>query len=65
MIAYFVRHQTAANLLMIAIILLGVIGAASIRRDVFPEFASDYINVQIVYKGASAEEVEEMMEKLK
>jgi len=58
-IAYFVRHPTAANLLMLIIILLGAIGAFSIRRDVFPEFKSDFINVQVIYKGASAEEVEE------
>ena len=59
MIAYFARHPTAANLLMISIILLGVAGSMSIRRDVFPEFSSDYVNVQMIYRGASAEEVEE------
>jgi len=60
-IAYFVRHPTAANLLMLVVILLGVLGSLSIRRDVFPEFTSDFVNVQVIYKGASAEEVEEMI----
>ena len=59
MIRYFVRHPTAANLLMVTIILLGVLGTISLRREVFPEFTSDYINVRVVYKGASAKEVEE------
>jgi len=58
-IRYFVRHPTAANLLMLIIILLGVLGAFSLQREVFPEFASDFINVQVLYKGASATEVEE------
>ncbi|MBN2474067.1 MAG: efflux RND transporter permease subunit [Pirellulales bacterium] len=59
MIGYFVRHPTAANLLMLAVVLLGLLGAVSLTREVFPEFASEFINVQVIYKGASAEEVEE------
>lgn len=59
MIGYFVRHPTAANLLMLVIVLLGLLGMSSLTREVFPEFASDHINVRVVYKGASAEEVEE------
>ncbi len=59
MIGYFVRHPTAANLLMLIIILLGLLGMSSLTREVFPEFASEFINVQVIYKGASAEEVEE------
>jgi len=58
-IAYFVRHPTAANLLMLIIILLGVLGIGSLTREVFPEFSSNFINIQVVYRGASAEEVEE------
>jgi len=57
-IAYFVRHPTAANLLMLVFILLGVLGLTSLNREVFPEFTSTFVNVQVVYKGASAEEVE-------
>jgi HAE1 family hydrophobic/amphiphilic exporter-1 len=58
-IGYFVRHPTAANLLMVIVILLGLLGVQSLTREVFPEFASDFINVHVVYKGASPEEVEE------
>jgi multidrug efflux pump subunit AcrB len=58
-IGYFVRHPTAANLLMLTVILLGVLGARSLNREVFPDFASELINVRVIYKGASAEEVEE------
>ena len=59
MIGYFVRHPTAANLLMVTIILLGLLGVHSLTREVFPEFSSDFINVRVIYRGASAEEVEE------
>ena len=59
MIGYFVRHPTAANLLMLIIILLGLWGLSSLTREVFPEFASEFINIHVIYKGASAEEVEE------
>ncbi len=59
MINYFVRHPTAANLLMLVFILVGLLGISGLQREVFPEFASDYINVQVVYRGASADEVEQ------
>lgn len=59
MIDYFVRHPTAANLLMLVFILLGLVGLSGLKREVFPEFASDYVNVQVLYRGASAEEVEQ------
>jgi len=58
-IGYFVRHPTAANLLMLVVIMLGVLGASSLTRELFPEFASEFVNVLVVYKGAAAEEVEE------
>ena len=59
MIGYFVRHPTAANLLMGVIILLGFLGYRSLTREVFPEFAPEFVNVQVIYRGASPEEVEE------
>lgn len=59
MIRYFVRHPTAANLLMLVFIALGVLGAISLERSVFPDFESEFIVVRVIYKGASAVEVEE------
>jgi len=58
-ISYFVRHQTAANLLMLVFILVGLLGLRGLHREVFPEFSSDFINIQVVYRGASADEVEQ------
>jgi len=58
MITFFARHPTAANLLMLAIILVGLVGAVGMTRELFPEFVPGYINVRVVYPGASAEEIE-------
>ena len=59
MIRYFVRHPTAANLLMLVFVALGVLGAFSLERAVYPDFESEYLCVRVIYKGASTVEVEE------
>lgn len=59
MIRFFAAHPTAANLLMILMIAVGLISLPSLRRETFPDFSVDVVQVQIVYPGASAEEVEE------
>ena len=59
MIRYFATHPTAANLLMILLIALGVASLPSLKRETFPDFSADAVKVAIVYPGATAEEVEE------
>ncbi len=59
MIGYFARHPTAANLLMISILLLGALGLGNLRRETFPEFTASVVTVTVAYPGASAEEVDE------
>ena len=59
MIAYFVRHPTAANLLMLILLLLGVFALPTIRRATFPDFEAKLVEVRVVYPGATAEDVEE------
>lgn len=59
MIAYFARHPTAANLLMVTFLLLGVLGLSSLRRETFPEFSADKVTVTVAYPGASAQTVDE------
>jgi multidrug efflux pump subunit AcrB len=55
----FARHPVAANLLMIAMIILGAYSLAQLNRQFFPNFALDYVTVRIVWPGASAEDVEQ------
>ena len=59
MIRYFIRHPTAANLLMLALLLAGMLTLPDIKRETFPEFTAKYISATVVYPGATPEEVEE------
>lgn len=59
MIRYFSRHPTAANLLMLTLLLLGLVSLPQIKRETFPEFSPAYIMATVVYPGASPQEVEE------
>lgn len=59
MIRFFSTHPTAANLLMLMIIITGVVGLPALKRDTFPEFEANKVRVSVSYSGASAEEMEE------
>jgi multidrug efflux pump subunit AcrB len=59
MIRYFAAHPTAANLLMLLLIAAGLLALPTLRRETFPDFSVDVVEVRVVYPGASAEEVEE------
>jgi hydrophobic/amphiphilic exporter-1 (mainly G- bacteria), HAE1 family len=59
MIAWFARHPTAANLLMAAIMILGLVTLPNLQRETFPEIANDRVEVRVVYKGATTAEVED------
>ncbi len=52
------EHPTAANLLMVLFVLLGLLTVGELRRETFPDFSSTEISVTAVYPGASAENVE-------
>lgn len=58
-IAWFARNPVAANLLMIAIIIGGIHAALTIRKQMFPMMENTWVNVSMVYHGASPQEVEE------
>ncbi len=58
-INYFIKYPVAANLLMFGILILGLVGMRSMQSTFFPEVESRIISIQIVYPGASPEEVEE------
>lgn len=58
-IAYFIKYPVAANLIMFGILILGVVSLLQMKATFFPEFESRNINIQLIYPGASPEEVEE------
>ena len=59
MISYFTRHPTASNLLMLLMIAIGLMVIPTIKRETFPEFSFDYIQVRIVQPGAAPQDVEQ------
>ncbi len=59
MIRFFAGHPTAANLLMIVFVAMGVIAFPGLERATFPDFDADQVQVRVVYPGASAGDVEE------
>ncbi len=59
MIAWFTRHPTAANLMMGALMLLGLITLPNLQRESLPEIKNDKVEIRVIYKGATAEEVED------
>jgi multidrug efflux pump subunit AcrB len=58
-ISWMIRNGVTTNLLMIFILVGGVLGARSLRKQVFPEFSPDIISVSVPYPGATPVEVEE------
>ncbi|MFT7560963.1 MAG: multidrug efflux pump subunit AcrB [Flavobacteriales bacterium] len=58
-IAWFARNPVAANLLMIAIVILGVVASLNIRKQMFPLPENTWLDVSVVYRGASPQEIEE------
>ncbi len=59
MIRYFTSHPTAANLLMLMLIIIGLLATPTLKRETFPDFAAQEVEVRVVYPAASSEDVEE------
>lgn len=57
-ITYFASHPTAANLLMVIFIVLGLFTVGNLRRETFPDFSPTECEIVVDYPGATAEEVE-------
>jgi multidrug efflux pump subunit AcrB len=57
-ISYMCAHPTASNLLMMLFIALGAISVYDLKRETFPDFAINAIEISVAYPGATAEDVE-------
>ena len=58
-IGWFARNHVAANLLMAFIIIAGLYGLLTIKKESFPAFESNRISIMVPYPGAAPNEVEE------
>jgi multidrug efflux pump subunit AcrB len=56
---WMAKNHVAANLLMIALILGGLLAGRAIKVEVFPETDLDMVTISVVYPGAGPSEVEE------
>ncbi len=54
-----IQNAPAMNIIMVAVILVGLYSLSMLRRETFPEFDLDTIMVTVPYPGAAPEEVEE------
>ncbi len=61
LITFFIRQRLFGDLLCIFIVVLGVLGLALIKREVFPNVQFDIITISSLYPGASPQEVEKLV----
>ena len=59
LISYFIKFPVAVNIFVLAFFAFGLAGALSMRSSFFPLTESQNISVNLVYPGASPEEMEE------
>jgi len=58
-INYFVRYPITGDMIMILILVAGFVSMQNMRSNFFPATDTKNITIQIVYPGASPEEMEE------
>lgn len=61
LIQWFVDNPIAANLLMITILIGGYVGSGVVKKETFPAFTGNRIDVSMVYPGAASSEVEQQI----
>ena len=57
-LSYFTRHRTAANLLLVVLIVVGVTSVPRMRAQYFPDIVTDNISVSVQWDGAGAEDID-------
>ena len=57
-LTFFVKHKTAANIIMFLMLLAGFLSINKLNRQFFPNFDVETISVSIEWPGATAEEVD-------
>jgi len=59
MIRWAIKNTPAMNMLMVAVLAVGMFSLIKMRREVFPQFDLEVVLVSVAYPGASPEEIEE------
>jgi multidrug efflux pump subunit AcrB len=58
-VAWFAKNSVVANLLLFVIAAAGLITVGGLKKEVFPEMSLDIVSIQVAYRGAAPEEVEQ------
>lgn len=58
-LSYFTRHRTAANLLLVILIVVGLVTFPRMRAQFFPDVVIDSVSVSVRWDGAGAEDVDQ------
>jgi multidrug efflux pump subunit AcrB len=59
LLAYLVRHRTAANLLLALMLLGGIAGGTQIRSQFLPDIIIERVTVRVTWSGAGPQDVDE------
>lgn len=57
-LSYFTRHRTAANLLLVLMLVIGLGSTTQIRSQFFPDVIIDRVTVSVNWQGAGPEDVD-------
>lgn len=58
LLSYFTRHRTAANLLLLVLLILGSAAIPKMRAQFFPDVIVENVSVSITWEGAGPEDVD-------
>ncbi len=61
LVRFFVHHRTAANLLMIGLVLLGVLALKKLNTQFFPTVDFPQVSVTVTWEGATPADMERMV----
>ncbi|UTF60485.1 efflux RND transporter permease subunit [Gilvimarinus sp. DA14] len=60
-VKWFVDNPIAANLLMLAMLLGGIVSFSAVEKEAFPRYEGNMINIAMPYPGAAPAEVEQQI----
>jgi len=61
MIRWFAGHPTAANLLLILLLAVGLFAVPNLKRETFPDYLPGEVGIEVKYRGATAADVEDQI----
>ena len=64
LLSYFTRHGTAANLMLVIMLVLGLAALPRMRTQFFPDVIINNVTVRVAWVGAGAEDVDDAIIKV-